>query len=302
SKQIFKVVTKLTKISLDISMEGRESFASIAFNEEPLHTRCWLLPEGRKARAILFIAHGLGEHSACYDKLVDIFVSKDILVYSHDHYGHGLSPGVPGLVSNMQDIVDPVLSHARQIRSANPGTPIFLMGHSMGGLAAVLCAKAEPGLFRGLLLNAPALGVNPAFAPAWKITVGRWLAYLCPQMVMPFSEMKVEYLTSDEAMREELKNDPLQFSRGVRCASGLAIIDAIESLAEYRADFPFIVLHARPDMLTYYQGSERFFQRAVTEDKEFVSFDNLGHQLHYEVEPYRSQVREAMCNWILSRC
>ncbi|MDL2288366.1 alpha/beta hydrolase [Oscillospiraceae bacterium OttesenSCG-928-F05] len=88
-------------------------------------------------RAAVCILHGIGEHSGRYGRFGDYMAEKGIAVYGVDLPGHGLSPGIRGHIgkrSEFYGFVEGFLTHAAE---ENPGVPLYLMGHSMGGNLAL---------------------------------------------------------------------------------------------------------------------------------------------------------------------
>ena len=115
-------------------------------------------PVTGKPRALMFITHGYGEHiSPYFDGLGQACGASGLLCWGHDHIGHGNSPGGRTEVKSMQEYTIPVLAACRRMRREHPHLPIFLMGHSMGGLIAFTAALTDPTLFDGLLLTGPLL-------------------------------------------------------------------------------------------------------------------------------------------------
>jgi alpha-beta hydrolase superfamily lysophospholipase len=92
-----------------------------------------------QARAVVQIAHGMGEHMGRYAGAVDALVAAGLTVYANDHRGHGLSAhsqlgalGRGGFELLVQDMVR--LSEIA--REENPDLPLLLLGHDMGSFAA----------------------------------------------------------------------------------------------------------------------------------------------------------------------
>lgn len=91
------------------------------------------------ARAVVQIAHGMGEHMGRYADTVDALVAAGLTIYANDHRGHGLSAhsqlgelGKGGFELLVQDMVR--LSEIA--REENPDLPLLLLGHDMGSFAA----------------------------------------------------------------------------------------------------------------------------------------------------------------------
>ncbi len=107
-----------------------------------------------RPRAILVLLHGLAEHSGRYARFADFMAQRGFQVYAHDHRGHGMTqaPDAPlGRFATHDGglrVVEDVLVVIETARERHPALPVFLFGHSMGGLIAwntVLAAPPRPG-------------------------------------------------------------------------------------------------------------------------------------------------------------
>ena len=113
-----------------------------------------------------------------YSALVSAGAARGLLMFGHDHVGHGRSGGVrwvgtPGRqhltvgtrakVRDVEEYVGPVVAHCRAVAAQHPGRPLFMVGHSLGGLVAVLATLAtqHQHLVRGLILSSPLLQLHP---------------------------------------------------------------------------------------------------------------------------------------------
>ncbi|MFF4099144.1 alpha/beta fold hydrolase [Streptomyces sp. NPDC001903] len=94
---------------------------------------------GPEPRAIVLIAHGMGEHALRYAPLAGELASRGYAVYAPDHRGHGLTmnagPGVLG-ENGWQLLVDDLAALSETVRGLHPGMPLVLLGHSLGSFAA----------------------------------------------------------------------------------------------------------------------------------------------------------------------
>jgi len=139
------------------------------------------LPEAEiSARAVLFVHHGLGEHSGRYIGLADFLTAEGFVVVVHDARGHGQtskadgSPGLgriacgpEGAVNRMVLDWGELIAESRQQR---PGLPHVLLGHSFGSVIARLCvcgivAPPPQGVVGVVLCSPPARVVAPMAAP-----------------------------------------------------------------------------------------------------------------------------------------
>ena len=120
-----------------------------------LHFQGWL--PGNNPRAIIFIIHGLAEHSGRYAETAANLVKQGYAVFCQNHRGHGLSEGRKGYIKCFTTYAADLSSFVDEMSARYPDIPVFLLGHSIGGTIAVdYCLKA-PDKVNGLILSAPAL-------------------------------------------------------------------------------------------------------------------------------------------------
>ena len=113
-------------------MQHQES-QFIAHGNLPLYCQSW--KPNIPAIAVLIIVHGLSEHSARYMNLVNKLVLKGVTVHTFDHRGHGRSAKkLVAHVDNWLEYLEDLKAFVNRVAIKEPNTPLFLMGHSMGGL------------------------------------------------------------------------------------------------------------------------------------------------------------------------
>ncbi|KAF6303051.1 monoglyceride lipase [Rhinolophus ferrumequinum] len=145
-----------------------------------LFCRYWK-PEGTP-KALIFVSHGAGEHCGRYDELAQMLVGLELLVFAHDHVGHGQSEGERMVVSDFHVFIRDVLQHVDTVQKDYPGLPVFLLGHSMGGAIAILTAAEKPGYFSGMVLISPLVLANPESATTFKVLAAKVLNLVLPNM------------------------------------------------------------------------------------------------------------------------
>ena len=100
-----------------------------------LHYRSWPAPA---ERAVLLVSHGLGEHGGRYAQVAEELAAHGITVHAIDHRGHGRSEGRRGHVAHFGEFVRDFETFRVAVAKEHPsGAPLFLLGHSMGGLIAI---------------------------------------------------------------------------------------------------------------------------------------------------------------------
>ena len=126
-----------------------------------LFYRSW--PAADQASAVVLISHGLGEHSGRYEHVAAAFNAAGLHVFALDHLGHGQSPGKRAFVSRFSELTDGVAELRAHIAHEYPSMPVYLVGHSLGGLIAASTVLGAAQDYAGLLMTGPAFGsTHPA--------------------------------------------------------------------------------------------------------------------------------------------
>ena len=83
------------------------------------------------------------------------------LAFGHDQVGHGASEGKRVYIDNVDHYVDDVIHHCMEMQEKHQDLPLFLVGHSMGGMIAVRTVLRHPQFFQGMVLNGPLIVPGP---------------------------------------------------------------------------------------------------------------------------------------------
>lgn len=132
-------------------------------------------PAEGNARAILLIEHGLAEHSGRYEDFARFMARRGFHVHAHDHRGHGrtFAPDAPQGVFAASGGLEAVLADCLAVREhaaeMNPGLPVVVFGHSMGGLIALNFAEAHPDRLDALAVWNSNFDAGPAIFAAGAI-------------------------------------------------------------------------------------------------------------------------------------
>lgn len=114
----------------------------------------------KKPKAVVVIAHGFTENEEKYKENIYRFLKQNYSVYFMEHCGHGRSYRlVEDLslvhVDRFERYVKDFLMLAHLAQVENPGKPLYLFGHSMGGGIAAAVITREPDLFDKAVLSSP---------------------------------------------------------------------------------------------------------------------------------------------------
>lgn len=275
-------------------VEHRESRLRVGGDVE-LYTQSWRA--AGPARGAVLLVHGLKDHSARYAALAQQLAAQGFAVHAFDLRGHGRSGGERVLVSSLGEYVADLEQVAAQVRAAEPGVPLFVFGHSMGGAIATTYALDHAGELQGLILSAAALRLGPDVSPGL-VKITRKLGRKHPGWHV--LKLKPKWFSRDPAVVEDVAGaDPLVDARKVPAATAAALIDGIERI---QADMeklavPVLILHGDADRITPPQGSRDLFGRAGVADKRLEIYPGDYHDLLHE--PNRAEVIADIGEWLI---
>ena len=258
-----------------------------------LYRQSWL-PDGELQAAIVLL-HGLGEHSGRYKNLARHCTGRGLAVHALDHYGHGKSEGLAGHVERFSVYLDGARELLAQVKNEQPGAPLFLLGHSMGGLIAAAFLREAQSEFRASVLSGPALK-SDATPPALVLWINRILSSLAP--TVPMIGLDPAGVSRDPEVIRAYVSDPLVHHGKVTARLIAEMMAAMrETLAHAsHVTLPILVMHGEDDVLTSPEGSREFIARAGSTDKTLKIYPGLYHEIFNE--PEKDVVLGEMTDWL----
>ncbi len=262
-----------------------------------LYYQCWMPAD--RPKAVLLIAHGLAEHSGRYEHFADFFVNHGYGVFGLDYPGHGKSDGDRCHIAKFSEYTDSITLLIERVRNVCPETPLFLVGHSMGGLVAVSFLIGHQAEFAGSVLSGAA--VQPAIElPAIQRLIMNLMSRVLPKLrVLQLDSSEV---SRDPAVVERYRNDPLVFNGKVTARLAEQLFSEMTSIQDRfgRIELPMLILHGSEDGLTSPEGSRMLHEKIGSQDKKLIIYDGLYHEVYNE--PEQIEVMTDVLNWLaLSR-
>ena len=231
---------------------------------------------GGKPRALLVICHGVNSHGGQYLWAAEQFVKSGYAVYALDLRGRGKSEGERFYVENVAEYVSDVAGVVRIAKSRDAGVPVFLLGHSAGGVVSSVYALENQAELAGFICESFAFQVP---APGFALAAIKGLSHLAPRL--PVLKLKNEDFSRDPKAVEALNNDPLTAHEVQPAITVAALVRADERLREEfpLITLPILIMHGTEDKATICHGSEFFHKTVGSKDKTLKLYEGHYHDL-----------------------
>lgn len=249
-------------------------------------------------KAVVVLAHGLGEHARRYDHVVARLAEAGLATYALDHRGHGRSGGKRVVVRDITEFTGDFDTLVGIASRAHPGLKRIVLGHSMGGAIVFAYGVERPDNYDLMVLSAPAVAaqdlVNPVVALAAKV-----LGVVVPGL--PVQELELTAISRDPEVVEAYNNDPLVYHGRVPAGLGRALLQVGETMPRRAPALtaPLLVVHGVADRLIPIDGSRKLVECVGSTDVTLKEYPELYHEVFNE--PERDQVLDDVVGWIGKR-
>jgi len=259
-----------------------------------------------KPKAVIQIAHGLGEHARRYDLMAETLNKAGFSVYADDHRGHGqtgikqlekkqikrlgnLGPG--GMKATHKQVAD----FSKLIKSENPNRPLVLLGHSWGSFIAQKIINKYSDMYDAVVLSGSALTMpgylaTGDFNKVWKKLPG---------------STGYEWLSRDVEIQNKFVADPLTFLAAA--AQVLGIKNSLEMFGkpskDVRRDLPILVQVGEADPIGGEYSNkalvEAYRKNADIEDIELYVYHECRHEIYNELN--KEAIIDDLVTWVNKR-
>jgi acylglycerol lipase len=259
-----------------------------------LFVRSWR-PAGT-TRAVVAVVPGFNSHSGYYEWAAEQLVENGLAAYAVDLRGRGRSDGERFYVQKFQDYVSDVDALVNLAKSREPGLPLFLLGHSAGGVVACLYTLEHQADLAGLICESFAHEIP---APDFALAVFKGLGHLAPHAHI--LHLKNELFSRDPKAVQAMNDDPLIAHETQPTQTLAEMVRADEKLKQEFASItlPVFILHGTADKATKPSGSQRFFDMAGSSDKTLKLYEGHYHDLLNDVD--KELVMMDILGWIDAR-
>jgi acylglycerol lipase len=247
-----------------------------------------------QTRGVVIIVHGFGEHSNRYGHVAQRLVAEGYATYALDHRGHGRSAGPRAVIDRLADAVSDIDRLVVLAGDAHSGLPVFMLGHSMGGLLAVQYALEHQDRLTGLLLSGALAALDAAPAPARLIA--RMLSVLAPRAGL--IALDASLVSRDPQVVAAYRADPMVHHGKLPARTVAELIAAGRRFPEVVAEIrvPTLIMYGSEDRLCPPSGSVMLGERIGAADITVVPYAGLYHEILNE--PEQEAVLDDVCAWL----
>lgn len=261
-----------------------------------LFYRRWLASD---TAPTLVLIHGLGAHSGWFIDMGNELHARGHTVFAIDHRGFGRSEGLRGHVRSAASYTRDLTAFLTSLRTERPGSPLFILGHSMGGIfslhiAAEDATRATP-LLAGVIL------MNPWISDNSKVSVGT-LANIVTRGALGSKKAfraagGTETMTTNPEAIAMLEADPYWVR--AQTASFLYQITRMRLASVARARRvrePALVIQCEADKAIIPAASRRAFDALGSTDKTWTTYPDFAHDCEFEAA--RAALDDGIVQWI----
>ena len=254
-------------------------------------------------KAVIQIAHGLGEHARRYDHMAVVLNRAGFSVYADDHRGHGqtglgqvaskqtkklgsLGPG--GMDAAYKQVAD----FSNLIKKENPGKPLVLIGHSWGSFIAQKIINKQSDIYDAVVLSGSALTMpgylaTGDFNKVWKKLPG---------------STGYEWLSRDVEVQKKFVSDPLTFLAAAMQVLGVK--NSLKMLGKpsktVRSELPILVQVGEADPIGGEYSNkalvEAYRKNSGSQDIELFVYHEARHEIYNEIN--KDEILQDLIDWI----
>lgn len=256
--------------------------------------RSWRPEEA--VRGIVLLIHGFNSHSGYMVWPAEQFYSRGFAAYALDLRGRGKSEGERFYVEKFSDWLEDVDKLAAIARAENPGAPVYVLGHSVGGVIASSYVFDHQTEIAGLICESFALDVG---LPQIAQLALEGASYLIPHL--PVYSLKNEIFSRDPAVVNAMNNDPLIANEKQPAETASEVLKAAARLKGNMPNFkvPVFIIHGTADEATRPEGSQYFYDNLGSEDKTLKLYEGGYHDLLNDID--KQTVMADILAWVTER-
>ncbi len=249
-----------------------------------------------KPKGIVVIVHGLNSHSGYYQIFAEKLLEAGYECYALDLQGRGESEGERYYISAYVDVIADIDGLVKVVQREHPATPVFLLGHSAGGVFSAVYALRHQGELAGLISESFAFQLP---VPKLALELMKWLGKLIPRARLV--KLNNSDFSRDQLVVAKMNEDPLILNEKQPTRTMQQLLLAGEHLQKEMSaiTLPLLILHGTADKATSPEGSKYFLDHASSTDKQLNLYEGYYHDLLND--KYNSLIVKDIMRWLNER-
>ena len=240
--------------------------------------------EAEEPRGVLVLVHGSGEHHGRYEWLIDKWRTNGFHVVAGDLPGHGQTTRRRGHIDSFDEYIEAVSSWVKEAETY--GLPIFLFGHSLGGLVVIRTMTEKQLPVDAVILSSPCLGLVHSPPKPLKL-VAKAANTLSPKLRVRIKSTpeNPSATRNKERLKLDAEDSLIVTKVSIRWYNELetAMRLAFEKEDAF-PDVPLLVMQAGEDKIVDKQSVNKWFNRLFNRDRAYKEWDQLYHEIFNEPE------------------
>jgi alpha-beta hydrolase superfamily lysophospholipase len=244
-------------------------------------------------RAVVVLVHGFNSHSGYFTWVGEQLAQNGLAAYALAWRGRGQSDGERFYIDSLADVIadlDTLITIAQQ---EHPGLPLFLLGHSAGGVVSCIYTLEHQSKLAGLICESFAFELP---APDFAIAVLKGLSHIAPHLHT--IKLNNADFSRDPAVVAAMNSDPLIADESQPSSTAAELARADDRL---KREFPLItlpllILHGTADKATKPSGSQHFYEQAGSADKTLKLYEGHVHDLLNDID--KEVVMDDIQQWL----
>lgn len=251
-------------------------------------------------KAVVLLTHGLAEHLHRYDDWVQDLNRSHISVFRYDFPGHGRSRKKEWLFRDFRKLTDALFTRYQTASqyAKEQEIPLFLFGHSLGGLTTAGFVSGYQPEAAGVILSAPSLDPGDMVSP-FLIRIARVARYVLPGL--PVMKLPPKLVSEDPQVVVSYESDPLVYQGKIKVRTGYEILKRMQEVIQDVKNFhlPVLMLQGEEDQIVRPEETKSYFDKIPVEDKTFVMYEGVFHEILNSTK--KEKAKKDILEWIQAR-
>jgi alpha-beta hydrolase superfamily lysophospholipase len=226
-------------------------------------------------KAAIILIHGHGDHSGGLQNISDCLVRNNYIVYAFDLRGHGQSSGKRGYIRSWNEFRGDLHEFRKLVELDQPDIPLYIIGHSLGGLITLDYAIDYSEGVDGIVAIAPGI--------SYEVTILEKLG------ISLMSKVKPDYSINKSGSFKLVARDSSKFAKYysdvlrhnmVTPGLGRGLIQAISRVEEQQQSLklPILLQYGLADKITPPNKLRKFLNSVASEEKQAIEYASAKHR------------------------